>query len=60
MIQFYKYIYTLFHVPFHYGLSQDIEYSSLCYTVGPCYLNVVLLKEILELNELTHEYHIPF
>ena len=21
---------------FHYGLSQDIEYSSLCYTVGPC------------------------
>ena len=21
---------------FHYGLLQDIEYSSLCYTVGPC------------------------
>ena len=20
----------------HYGLLQDIEYDSLCYTVGPC------------------------
>ena len=26
----------LFNVLFHYGLSQDIEYSSLCYWVGPC------------------------
>ena len=26
--------YVLFHVLFHYGLSQDSEYSSLCYTVG--------------------------
>ena len=23
-------IYILFHIHFHYGLSQDIEYSSLC------------------------------
>ena len=23
------------HILFHYGLSQDIEYSSLCSTVGP-------------------------
>ena len=29
-------IYTLFFT-FHYGLSLDIEYSSLCYTVGPCF-----------------------
>ena len=28
------YVYTPFHVLFHYGLSQDIEYSSLCYTVS--------------------------
>ena len=28
------YIDILFHILFHYGLSQDIEYSSLCYTVG--------------------------
>ena len=31
-------IYILFHILFHYGLSQDIDYSSLCYTVGPCCL----------------------
>ena len=24
------------HILFHYILSQDIEYSSLCYIVGPC------------------------
>ena len=31
--------YILFHILFHYGLSQDIEYSSVCYTVGPCCLS---------------------
>ena len=33
----------LFDVLFHYGLSQEIGSSSLCYTVGPCLsiLNVV-------------------
>ena len=25
-----------FHILFHYGLLQDIEYSSLYYTVGHC------------------------
>jgi len=25
-------VYILFHMLFHYGLSQDIEYSFLCYT----------------------------
>ena len=29
-------IYFLFQILFHYGLLQDIEYTSLCYTVGPC------------------------
>ena len=29
------YIYVLFHILFHYGLSEDTEYSSLCHTVGP-------------------------
>ena len=34
------YMYTfLFKIIFHYGLSQDIEYSSLCYTAGPCCLS---------------------
>ena len=26
----------LFHILFHYDLSPDIEYCSLCYTVGSC------------------------
>ena len=26
---------------FHYGLSQNIEYSSLCYTVRPCCLSIL-------------------
>ena len=34
----YIYLSTLFHTLFHCGLSQDIEYSSLCYAVGPCCL----------------------
>ena len=29
-------IYILFHILFHYGLLQGLEYSSLCYPVGPC------------------------
>ena len=36
--QLYTYRHSSFHILFHYGLSQDIEYSSLCYTVGPCCL----------------------
>ena len=28
---------------FHYRLLQDIEYSSLCYTVGPCYLSILYI-----------------
>ena len=32
----YIHIYILFQIIFHYKLLQDIEYSSLCYTVGPC------------------------
>ena len=30
------YLYIFFYILFHYDLSQDIEYSSLCCTVGPC------------------------
>ena len=28
------YIYSFFNILFHYGLSKDIYYSSLCYTSG--------------------------
>jgi hypothetical protein len=32
----------LFHI-LHFGLSQDIKYSSLCYTIGPC-LSILYMK----------------
>ena len=31
----------LFHILFHYRFLKGIEYSSLCYTVGPCCLSVL-------------------
>ena len=37
----YTYIHILFSILFHCGLSQDIEYSFLCYTVGPCCLSIL-------------------
>ena len=37
------YIHILFYILFHYGLSQDIEHSSLCYTVGPCCLCILCM-----------------
>ena len=33
-------IYILFYILFHYGLSQDVEYSSLCSKVGPCCFSI--------------------
>ena len=41
-----SYIYIFFiicHILFNYGLSQDIGYSALCYTVGPCGLSILIL-----------------
>ena len=34
-------IYILFHILFYYGLLQDVEYSSLGHTVGPCCLSIL-------------------
>ena len=37
-------IYTFFfNILFNYGLSQDIEYSSLWYTVRPCCLFILYI-----------------
>ena len=34
--QFYIYIYIyIFQIIFHYGLLQEVQYCSLCYTVNP-------------------------
>ena len=42
-LSIYIYIHThmYFQILFHYGLSQDTEYSSLCFTVGPCCLSLI-------------------
>ena len=37
---------------FHDGLSQDMEYSSLCYTVGPCGLFILIILFCLLIFEL--------
>ena len=37
------YIFFLFHILSHYGLSQDVEYSSLCFMVGSCYLSILYI-----------------
>ena len=36
-------LYIPFQVLFHYDLSQDIEYSSLCCRVGPCCLSILCI-----------------
>ena len=47
-----KYIYILFHILCRYGLSQDIEYSSLCYTVGPCCLcDMIFYLEVMQIDQ---------
>ena len=44
------YIYILFQVLFPSGLFQNIEYSSMCYTVGPCWLSTVYINGQLLTN----------
>ena len=57
-------IYTYIHIPFrilfHYGLSQGIEYSFLCYTVGHCCLSIPYIIanicQTMSLNSALHCY----
>ena len=44
----------LFQILFPYRLLQNIEYSSLCYTLGPCWL------AILHSNLLFTKFQCPF
>ena len=37
----YEHIYIFFHVLFCCALLLDIDYSSLCYPVGPCFLYIL-------------------
>ena len=43
VIQLYIYIHS-FKIIFLYGLSQDVEYGSLCYAVGPCCLTIIYIN----------------
>ena len=36
-------MYIFSYILFHYRLLQDTEYSSLCYTVGPCWLSTLYI-----------------
>ena len=36
-------LYIVFQILFHYMLLQDIEYSSLCYIAGLCWLLVLCI-----------------
>ena len=40
VIHTYIYIY-IFQILFPYRLLQNIKYSSMCYTVGPCWLPIL-------------------
>ena len=51
-IYIYIYIHILFHILFHYGLLQDTEYSSLCYTVGPCCLSILYIVVCISRSHL--------
>ena len=39
----YIYIYFFFHILFSYRVLQDIEYTTLYYIVGPCWLSVLYI-----------------
>ena len=67
-IHIYVYIYThthiyshaVFPILFHYGLSQNNEYNSLCYTVGPCCPSILYRRvSICQLQIFTLS-HAPF
>ena len=40
---------VILYILFHYGVSHCIQYNSLCYTLGPCFLSI--------LNVIFYIYH---
>ena len=50
-------MYILFHILFHHGLSQDMECSSLSYTVGPC-LSILYIVVEVKWNEMKLLSHV--
>ena len=57
-------IYTFFfNTLFHHGLSQEIGYSSLCYTVGTCFLDILSFLSISDMATLSYvvsQYNLKF
>ena len=52
---YYTYIYIAFkNILFHYGLSQDTEYSSLCYTISSVQFSRSVVSDSLRPHELQH------
>ena len=43
VIHTYIYVYILFHILSHYGLSQDIDFSSLCYAIESYCLSILYI-----------------
>ena len=56
------YIYNSFLILVHYRLLQgieDIEYSSLCYTINPCCLHMIVIVYIQYVNPILLIYLSP-
>ena len=52
-IYVYTHTHIVFQILFSYSLLQNIEYSSLCYTIGSCWLSLIcrsVCKSIPSLN----------
>ena len=59
----YTHIYILFHIFFQYGLSQNIEYSSLCYTIRTCCLSIPYIPVCIKnriFKNIILEVYTPF
>ena len=58
-------IYIIFQILFPYNLLQNIEYSSVCYTVGPCCLSVLYIvvcvsEKVMAPHSSTLAWRIPW
>ena len=58
LIYIHKYMF-FFYILCHYRLLEDIEYSSLCYIVGPYWLSILYTKYILYIFSQTPNLSLP-
>ena len=55
---FSAYIHT--HILLHYSLLQDIDYSPLCFTVGPCWLSILYIIVCMHYSHTSNLSFLPF